>query len=119
MRKIFLCIITALFLSTFSACGLKEMQLNSENSENSFSSQPEENSQFVETLELTENSQSGQTAEKKEFSFTSSEDVESISDEDLVIIAYGDYKREDFFEEGSFAAIDLFDEFKQILQTIN
>ena len=109
MRKIFFCIITALFLSTFSACGLKEMQLNSENSENSLPSQPEENSQFVETLELTENSQSGQTAEKKEFSFTSAEDVESISDEDLVIIAYGDYKREDFFEEGSSVAIDLFD----------
>lgn len=109
MRKFFFCIITALFFSIFAACGSKEMQLNSENSENSLPSQPEENSQFVETSELTENSQSGQTAVKKEFSFTSVEDVENLSDEDLVMIATGDYSREDFFEEGSFATINLFD----------
>lgn len=57
----------------------------------------------VEPNEVTE------SPVKKEFTFLSAEEVENISDEDLIVIVSNGYTREDFFGEGSFATIDLFD----------
>lgn len=52
---------------------------------------------------------SSKEVECKEFLFTSTTDVENLTDEDLIFIASNNYSREDFFEEGAFATIDLFD----------
>ena len=97
MKKKLICLTGAIFLSVLLACDSQNLQTNSED----FS--------VVNPLESSENLESSEEAEiKKEFTFLSAEDVENISDEDLVIIASGDYTREDFFKEGSYANIDLF-----------
>lgn len=44
----------------------------------------------------------------KEFTFTSAEEIENISDEDLTYILNHDYKTYDFFPEGEYTKVDLF-----------
>ena len=97
MKKKLICLTGVIFLSVLLACDSQNLQTNSED----FS--------VVNPSEFSDNLESSEDAEiKKEFTFLSAEDVENISDEDLVIIASGDYTREDFFKEGSYANIDLF-----------
>ncbi len=46
---------------------------------------------------------------KKEFLFTSADEIENINDEDLLYIANHDYITYDFFPEGEYTEIDFFD----------
>lgn len=65
---------------------------------------------FSNSLEDTEKASSdSQSAEKKKFTFTTAEEIENISDEDLVYIVSNDYVIYDFCEEGNYHKVDLFD----------
>ncbi len=48
-------------------------------------------------------------SKEKVFRFASPEEVEAISDEDLMYIWENDYRTEDFFEEGSYHTLSLFE----------
>ncbi len=50
----------------------------------------------------------GSEETKKEFVFSSADEIENISDEDLTYILNHDYKTYDFFPEGEYAKVDLF-----------
>ena len=50
----------------------------------------------------------GSEETNKEFTFTSAEEIENISDEDLTYILNHDYKTYDFFPEGEYGEVDLF-----------
>ena len=72
-------------------------------------SNTESDSEVTQTLGNDNNDTDANNEEaKKEFIFTSANDMENISDEDLTYILNHDYKTYDFFPEAEYANIDLF-----------
>lgn len=65
------------------------------------------NGQNTSGIEDTVNTDSEDMG-SKEFLFTSAEEIENISDEDLIYIANHDYITYDFFPEGEYSQIDFF-----------
>lgn len=64
---------------------------------------------FYDFPEIPKNTNTDEKhSEKKKFVFTSSEEIENISDDDLMYILYNNYVTSDFFEEGSYNEVDLF-----------
>ena len=114
MKKTLFIIIAILLSFTLFACGSQQTEADSDGlevpklSESVKDSESAEPSELIENSAVIEDSQS-ENPVKKEFVFESAEEVENISDEDLITIASTNYTMDDFFEAGSFATIDLFD----------
>lgn len=88
--------IAGVIMTVFCACASQKDKMDSSDKNNS--------------VEVTEkaNSDSKHT-EKKKYTFTSSEEIETISDEDFVYIVSNGYVIYDFCEEGSYHKVELFD----------
>ncbi len=88
--------VAGVIMTVFCACASQKDQMDTSNKNNS--------------VEITEKVKSdSEHTEKKKYSFTSSEEVETINDEDLVYIANNDYTVYDFCEKGSYHRVELFD----------
>lgn len=88
--------VAGVIITVFCACASQKDQIDSSNSNSS--------------VKVTEKVKyDSEHTEKKKYKFTSSEEVETINDEDLVYIASNDYAVYDFCEKGSYHWVDLFD----------
>ena len=88
--------VAGVIMTVFCACASQKDQIDSSNSNNS-----------VKVTEMVKFD--SDHTEKKTYTFTSSEEVETISNEDLVYIVSNDYAVYDFCEERSYHKVDLFD----------
>lgn len=121
MKKMILCVTMVTIAATLFGCGVQEDQTGTQGASSYYSSEvdddsnsdkesSESNSEIDSGTNGETTGQEGNTSQdaKKEFIFTSAEEVENISDEDLVYILENDYITYDFFEEGSYSEVDLF-----------
>ncbi len=110
MKKKLLCVVLMALLMSLSACNSQDKQENA--TDINVSGQIKDSTdKSVQTQTKDANDIKEETTKepKKKFVFKSADEVENISDEDLIYILNHDYVADDFFEEGDYNQLDLFD----------